>query len=317
MEAENDTSLKQFDKEFYEILAGDFNENSIYDYLVLFSGGKDSSYLAHRMKEAAGGRVCLFCVDNGFEDKTFQEEVVARADELKMDLYIHRPSHHQLRRYYRYIVTEPALKEIDANPMCFFCSRFFMGTAVQFAEKNKIPFVVYGATPEQMKLKKRETVRDITMFEFMLKKRINAVYKKVKQTGGYKNDPLLRKYFDQAFYTGDTVKLIFPFLYLSYNVKTIKEELKKEYNWKNPVKGLTDGNYLTSGCNLLKLLGMFRDKFGFEPHELNQFQADYEKGIISKEVYEYNVKYYNELMEFKKTPETQELLKNLELENFQ
>ncbi|MGD2087999.1 MAG: hypothetical protein PVH61_17605 [Candidatus Aminicenantes bacterium] len=306
--------LKQFDKEFHEILAKDFKEDSTYDYLVLFSGGKDSSYLAHRLKEAKGGRVCLFCVDNGFEEKSFLEGVITRADELKMDLYLHRPAHDELRHYYRYIVTEPALKEIDANPMCFFCSRLFMGTGVRFAERNKIPFVVYGATPEQMKLKKRETARDITMFEFMLKKRINVVYKEVRQTDGYKNDPLLRKYLDQAFYSCDSVKLVFPFIYLSYNVETIKEVLRKEYNWKNPVQDLADDYYLTSGCNLLKLLGLFHDRFGIEVHELDQFQADYEKGVINKDVYDYNVKYYNKLMAFKKTPETEKLLTDLGLE---
>ncbi|UCH94842.1 MAG: asparagine synthase [Candidatus Aminicenantes bacterium] len=308
--------LKQFNTEFDEMLAKDYLEDSTYDYLVLFSGGKDSTYLAHRLKKAKGGRVCLFTIDNGFEDDHFLETAREGADMLKMDLYIHRPVYDELTHYYKYIITEPALKEIDDNPLCFFCSRLFMGTALRFAQRNQIPFVIYGATPEQLKLKKRDTARDIAMFQFMLGKKIKSIYKKVRQTHGYINDPLIRKYVDQAFYSPDSVKLIFPFIYLSYNVQAIKEELQNVFHWKNPVEGLADEYYLTSGCKLIKLLGLFQEKFDIKPHELNQFQADFEKGVISKQVYDYNVKYYNELMEFKKTPETEKLLTDLGLEKY-
>ena len=64
----------------YEIMAEGYREDSVYDYLVLFSGGKDSTYLAHLLKKARGKRVCLFTVENGFEESGFLPHVFETAE---------------------------------------------------------------------------------------------------------------------------------------------------------------------------------------------------------------------------------------------
>lgn len=46
-----------------------------YDCVVLFSGGKDRTYLAHVMKEYTNGRVCLLNVDNGYEDAEYTKRI--------------------------------------------------------------------------------------------------------------------------------------------------------------------------------------------------------------------------------------------------
>ena len=68
---ELDNKTKCFEEIFYSILDEGFNSESAYDHLVLFSGGKDSTYIAHKISKAKGARICLFSVDNGFEGEDY------------------------------------------------------------------------------------------------------------------------------------------------------------------------------------------------------------------------------------------------------
>lgn len=294
-----------------EILKEESREDSQYDYVVLFSGGKDSFYLAHSLKEIRGSKGCLLVIDNGFEERL--ENVREKADALGMDLSMYRPVHARVKHFYRFLITEPALLEFDTNPLCFFCSRYFMSLGVAFAERHGIPSVIYGATPTQLKMREMKSSRDVALFNFMLAKRLSSMHKKIQEKAFYKNDALLREIFDRIFYVSGRARLIFPFQYLGYDVERIKEVLHREYDWESPVKEVPSELYLSSGCELVRLFKFFEEKFGMRYHELDQFSADYKRGIISKKTYDYNVKYFNRIMEYEKNPKAQELIERLGL----
>lgn len=304
---------EDFENTFYNILADGYCESSPYDYLVLFSGGKDSTYLAHKLKQAKGGRVCLFTVENGFEEKSYVEKVKKVASQLGADLFIYQPLQDELIEFYRFLITEDRLKEFDTNPLCFYCGRYFMALGMEFARRNNIPFVAYGATPMQLRKRKRaDSLRDIEIFDMVSRKILMGNYKKIQAIEQYHTNPVIKKIFDKLFADHAPSKLIFPFHYLDYNIETIKQTLREAYGWQPPVEGLPMEKYLSSGCRMISLFGLLNKKRGFIPHELEQFEHD--KDTMSGDAYEHNIAFLEEVMTGKITPEIRELAKLLGLE---
>lgn len=84
-----------------------------YDCLVGFSGGKDSSYIIHRLKSYYGARVLAYTCDNGF-------------------------------------LTEYAKNLTDECWPCSACFHILEASAWKLAYKNRIPYIVSGRTPEQI-----------------------------------------------------------------------------------------------------------------------------------------------------------------------
>ncbi len=76
----------------------------------------------------------------------------------------------------------------------------------------------------------------------------------------------------------------------------IKRVLEDEYGWQNPTKGLSNEEYLTSGCQLVNLFGMLAKNRGFVIHELKQLENDYSDGIMGEAAYEYNKRLFENLM---------------------
>jgi len=306
---------EDFEKAFYGILTDGFRKEAPYDYLILFSGGKDSMYIAHKLKQAKGGRICLLTVENGLEEEGFLSHAKDAALKLGCDLFIFQPPAEQFIRFYRFLITEPSLKAIDTNPMCFFCARYIMALGVSFAEKMNIPFVFYGATPEQINRGQRPgTLRDIEIFEMVSKRAFMGYHRRIQSLPRYHEDPVVKSAVDTIFHISKTVRLLFPFQFLPYHVEEIKHVLENEYGWQNPIEGLGNEQYLTSGCKMVQLFGVLARKAGFIPHELEQFKKDYESGIVSEAAYRYNQNLLETIMKGEITPEVEALARQLGLE---
>ncbi|MBN2533966.1 MAG: hypothetical protein JXB88_13835 [Spirochaetales bacterium] len=331
---------ESLEKAFYSVLEEGYNEESGYDYLVLFSGGKDSTYLAHKLKQAKGGRVCLFTVDNGIppnllmdetgnngsmslftpsgsdEKKSIADVAKKTAKQLDMDLFIYQPPQKYFLKYYNFLILEDKVKEIDSNPLCFLCGRYFMALGMNFAEKHKIPFVFYGATPMQVNQGNiPKTLREAKIFDMVSKKVLMGNYKKLQTTQRYQNDPIVKQVIDTSFRFSSDVRLMFPFLYLDYNIDEIKTTLEKEYGWENPTSAVSNDQYITSGCPMVLLFGLLAKKRSFGIHEIQQISKDYSQGILSNEAYDYNKDMFDNLMEGKIEPQVEKLIKLLDLED--
>jgi len=219
---------------FYNILAEGRTKESSYDHLVLFSGGKDSTYMAHKLKQS-GSKVCLFSVDNGFEDEAHTAKMQKAAEQLNLDLYIYKPPIEDFIKFYRLLITEDLFKEFDSNPLCFLCARNFISIGLSFADKLDIPFVSYGATPMQLTGNKlARNLKDIELFEPVTKMYRESMYSKTKKLKQYNDDPVIKELIDRLFYAPQKAKLVYPFQYLDYNIKNIISTLEKEYGWQPP-----------------------------------------------------------------------------------
>lgn len=278
---------------FYNKLS-EKNGTSKYDCLVLFSGGKDSTYLAHLIKQVKGQRVCLFTVDNSFEDDTQAKKV---ADQLNLDLFIYKPKVRDILKFYNFLLTDPAIIDLDDNPLCYLCNRYFTSLGMHFADNMGIPFVASGTTAAQIfGTKAQMSERMINIAEEMLKARFDNAYEAIKATQRYKTDSVVKDIVDKMFICPESVSVIHPFLYFGYNISQIKKELQEEYQWENPTPGVSNAEYTTSGCKLTSLFGIFKEKLGFKFHELNEFKLDYENGSLTKEEFEHATSYFKDMI---------------------
>ena len=213
------------------------------------------------------------------------------------------------------LITEPVLRSMDGNPLCFFCGRHFMSLGVRFAEQWKIPFVLYGATPDQVSSGTRpKTARDLRILEMVSARVFEKNYEKIRSTRGYCEDAWVRESMDAVFHRSSTVRLLFPFLFVGYDVEGIKETLKQEYGWKNP-SGLSEDRYLTSGCRMVELFGVLARKAGFAPHEKDQFERNYREGTLGESAYRWNRDLFDELLKGEVTPRVRELAEELGVED--
>jgi len=273
------------------------NSRGSYDCVVLFTGGKDSAYLAHLMKYWFSNRVCLLTIENGFEKSDFLEKAGKSADQLGCDWYVFQPPQRTFLNFYRFLITEKSLSEIDTNPLCFLCGRYFMSQGAKFANNMGIPMVIYGATPEQINRGQVcQTKRELQIFNLVSRKFFKSAHQKIKMTEGYQKDSVVASMIDLICSSPEGASIVFPFQYFSYHIDNIKNTLEKEYDWQNPSGTFSNKEYLSSGCRLVDIFGFLSKNAGFGIHELEQFRKDYEKGILSKDAYNCNMNHFNKML---------------------
>ncbi|MCX8129428.1 MAG: asparagine synthase [Clostridia bacterium] len=302
----------ELEKSFINVVNNRMPENQEYTCVVMFSGGKDSTYLADVMKKYAGGKVCLLNVDNGYENSTYTKHV---AEKLKLPLFTYQPPKEEMTLFYNYLLSTPELKQIDNNPLCFICNRYFTSVGIEFAGKYKIPFVVSALTSAQIFGSKVEmTDKLINVSNWVMKDKLNRSHELIRQTKIYNENEKLKGFIDKVFYENKNVDILYPFLYFDYDITKIIDVLEKKYGWVNPVEGISNKRYVTSGCTLTKLFGLCEKKLGFHIHELTELSIQLDNGSLSKEKFDSGVKWVEENLSEEITDEKRDIINELGLQ---
>jgi amino acid adenylation domain-containing protein len=111
-----------------------------YDCLVLYSGGKDSTYMLCRLVEM-GYRILAFTLDNGYLYETAGRNIRTAVDHLGVDCLIHTP---------------PAMRSILGDSLatysnvCNGCFKSIYTAAIQTALDKRIPYIVTGLSRGQL-----------------------------------------------------------------------------------------------------------------------------------------------------------------------
>lgn len=114
-----------------------------YDCLAGLSGGKDSSYVIHRLKNHYGANVLAFTCDNGFLSDYALENIKTVVDDLGVDhVWVKMPDD-LLRRLYRGSM-------LAEGWPCTACFYLVEASVWKLALEQNIPFIVHGRTPEQI-----------------------------------------------------------------------------------------------------------------------------------------------------------------------
>lgn len=114
-----------------------------YDCVVGLSGGKDSSYIIHRLKNHYGANVLAYTCDNGFLNDYALNNIRTVVDDLGVEhIWVKLPDEF-LRSLYRGSM-------LAEGWPCSACFYLLEASGWKLAYEHKIPFIVNGRTPEQI-----------------------------------------------------------------------------------------------------------------------------------------------------------------------
>lgn len=136
---------KKLKKEFEEYFKSIKGKNE-YDCLLLFIGGKDSTYLLYLLKEKYGLNVLTLTVNNGLEPDCTKKNIKRVIKHFKVDHIFFRTNFH--KKMYKYLLSKPT-KEPLCKLICGSCAKIMQSTGLYVATEKKIPFVVLGYSPDQ------------------------------------------------------------------------------------------------------------------------------------------------------------------------
>ena len=291
------------------------NKNKDYDCLLMFSGGKDSSYLLYYLSEELKLRVMTITLTHDFLPKetchnieSFAARFAKRHVSIK-NTYLNRSGKHFLQAW----INSP--DEGSLVTLCTGCRIGLIKPIIQAAKKEKINVVIHGETP----------------FEDDNNYRVNLVnYPKGKKGALYffigylrlliRNPSLLKDlhafinqaeefyYFknEKKIYEKNNITQLKPYLDdIPYDESKIIKKIK-ELDWKKPTS-TKNNSYWRADCNMYAIRHYFYNQVaGF--NEMKEYYGKlYENNLISQEdLNQHTNKTYAK-------EEIIELLKNLEL----
>jgi hypothetical protein len=121
--------------------------NAPYDALVCLSGGKDSLYLLHRLKEGYGLRVLAFTTDVNIPDIAWQN-IRRTIAALDVDHLVYRPSARFYHKLFRHLLTHQEARGA-VYTVSYVYAPLFEGDAIAAAAARGIPLVLAGYSPGQ------------------------------------------------------------------------------------------------------------------------------------------------------------------------
>ncbi len=270
------------EQEFSSILAGGPRKSN-YDCLCLYSGGKDSSYMLSELVSKYKLKVLSFTLDHGFMAKQAFANIEKVHSKLNCDSIIFRPSNDLkttlfkagIFEYQRFESTEELAYMIGC--VCWPCFVLIAMSAIKFAIEKRIPNLVIGTTPGQIRQKKYNLRSKFSDLVDVYKVMVVPMFKVLKATG-HKN--LIRQ-LDLSFLDKLKVlkiKLVPFYEFNEYNEEKVVGTVQNEFGWEKPAE--TDS--CSSNC-LLNSLGikLHKDKFRINPYAI-PFSRDIREGIVDR-----------------------------------
>ena len=267
-----------------------------YDFVVSFSGGKDSTYIANLLKQTGFERVLLLTVDNGVEEEIFLDYVSDVAKKIGYDHYIIKPNLDNFRVAIKTMIEEKTFMKYDSNPICFFCTEFMVALSKQYAMDEEIPVLLHGMSPEQFHLGFTNKMFELKDKTFLRNQRFSLqimnqgqqqMYESIQKEELYQTKREIKEFIDFLYIERPGVNVIYPYLFIEYNIEQIKQVIEKDLGWKN-IYGVRNDQYITSGCELIRILGFMQGKVdGLQLHENKEIENNYKDGIVSDAAYEF------------------------------
>ncbi len=121
-----------------------------YDALVLFSGGKDSTYMIRRIQnEYPGLRLLSFTIDNGFMSVVAKENIAGLIPRLGIDHVFVTPKKSFYIKLFRYAITH-LNSQGSYGTVDFSDGEFMLDSARKLAFEKKIPLILCGYSKYQV-----------------------------------------------------------------------------------------------------------------------------------------------------------------------
>jgi hypothetical protein len=226
---------------FEEFTRSGPDPDSDYDCLFMYSGGKDSTYLLDKFVNEYGKRVLSYTFDVPFES-THAAENIRLARERIPATFVIDSDDDTIKAMMREVFNRPVAKPgkyLDEKLPCVSCRTFFVVRAILQAFRQRIPYIVLGADPQQI-LTMESDVREV----------VRGFY---RGFGNRLPEGRLRTELEDLLFAADDElpRIVFPFIAMrySYDPERIVTELKE--------KGLYASSPLETHCTLFPLLNYY------------------------------------------------------------
>lgn len=219
----------------------------MYDALVAYSGGKDSTYLTYLLKKKLNLRLLAFTFDNGFISEQSFSNMRKVLQKLSVDHIVFKPSYGLSKKVFTTSANEdiyPISLLKFGSAICISCIRMVTNLSLKTAIEKKIPMIMLGNSPGQQLQSDNEIMYQDNRIPYGLKK---GLFKPLAERVGEEVYPYLLLSKDD-YKTTPFPYTISPLPILGYDEKEIYREIA-ELGWKRP----TDVDKTSTNCRLNSL----------------------------------------------------------------
>ncbi|MGQ1785716.1 hypothetical protein [Saccharicrinis sp. GN24d3] len=278
----------------------EMSNNDEYDCLLMFSGGKDSSYLLYYLSEVLKLNVATFTLSHKFLCEETQQNITNFAKKYSKkhitveNEYLNSAGTHFLENW----INKP--DEGSLITLCTGCRLGLIKLVIETAKKENINVIVTGLTPFEatdyrMKLVNYPKGKEGKLFFFLgylrlvlrnpsLVKNLKVLKDQVKEFYYFSNQKKL--------YLKNNLHYVKPFYdFLKYDEELIVETLKR-LNWqKAPISG---NSFWRADCDMNAVRQYFHNKIsGYNEQEYYYGQM-LENKLISQEYFDKTVQGFNQ-----------------------
>lgn len=260
-------SAKRLSEALTTIVAASKAKNQRHDAVVAFSGGKDSTFLLHTLKEKFDLKLLAVTFDNGFLSDACSVNMRNVVAALNVDHMVIKYRQDHLNG----IVLESALSPIYPDHLtkfgsgvCISCIRMVMTAALRTAIEKQIPMVMLGNSPGQVLRSDEELIYQDNRIPFVLRRNLFA--KLAERTGPWAYDYLMLTAREYA--TSPFPYIVSPLPIFGYDEAEIYRTISK-LGWSKP----TDVDPNSTNCRL-NAFGIIRHQnlYGFHPYDYEMSQ---------------------------------------------
>lgn len=145
----NMTSEKSERKREFENFIKNCKDKEEYDCLLMFSGGKDSAYLLHLLKQKYKLNVLALTIDTGLLQPIVKSNIKRIINKIDVDHIYFKPKNDFYIRLYRYFLIHQGKNEMINITICSVCQKVMYSIALKMAVQKRIPFIALAFSPDQ------------------------------------------------------------------------------------------------------------------------------------------------------------------------
>ncbi len=251
----------EYRKRLDELISRIKGNAPVYDVVMAYSGGKDSSYTMKLLRHEYDLRVLAITFDNHFVSPIAWENIRKVTDALGIDHMSFRPPWPVARKIFSLTANEdifPAPTLMRASTICTSCIGMVKTIVLKTALEMKIPLVAFGWSPGQAPIQSaimKTNPKLIRQNQTALK---NAFPEDIRQD-------LLTYFIPEPYYEQYAQSFpynIHPLAFFDYEEEAIKEDLHR-LGWRPPDD--TDTN--STNC----LLNAFANQCHIERHGFHPY----------------------------------------------
>ncbi|AIQ13258.1 adenine nucleotide alpha hydrolase family protein [Paenibacillus durus] len=279
-QAENRSALPSYEKlrvRLSELLEDCKSVKHRYDALVAFSGGKDSTFLIHTLKEKYGLSLLACTFDNGYMSEASFRNMRTVLNAMNVDHLIVKPRADMMNKIFLGSSepgTYPPHLTGFGSGICISCIRMVTTMSLRVAIEKGIPLVMLGNSPGQLIQSENEIIFQDNKIPYELRK--NLFRPLADRLGDEVYDYVMlskEEYRTRPFpYTVNAFPLI------GYDERNIYETISS-LGWVRP----EDVDPNSSNCRL-NSLGIVKhlEHYGFHPYDY-EMSLLVQQGIITRE----------------------------------